>query len=217
MFEPYHFKTPSEHIAQLHAEACIIIVCDCRKDFWHQQLDEASSFLTTFNTEVGRFCYTVMPLGGTVASDVFQHKLDEFFGKIEQVIIIVDDIMIVGYKPDHSGYKQAFITLLQTAQKCNVKLNYDKLQYNSDEVEFFGERYTTSGPRLNKDKASAITAMPLSINKKQVQLFIGMINYLSKFSSRLSDLAEPIRELSKYKLPFNWRTLASTRLHTDEK
>ena len=41
-------------------------------------------------------------------------------------------------------------------------------------------------------------------NKKQVQSFIGMINYLSKFSLRLSDLADPIRELFKDKVPFNW-------------
>ena len=32
-----------------------------------------------------------------------------------------------------------------------------------------------------------------------------MISYLSKFSLRLSELAEPVRELSKNKVPFNWR------------
>ena len=37
-----------------------------------------------------------------------------------------------------------------------------------------------------------------------MQSFIGMVNYLSKFSVRLSELAEPIRELSKNKVPFNW-------------
>ena len=31
-----------------------------------------------------------------------------------------------------------------------------------------------------------------------------MVNYLSKFSARLSELAEPIRELCKDKVPFNW-------------
>ena len=41
-------------------------------------------------------------------------------------------------------------------------------------------------------------------NKKQVQSFIGMINYMSKFSVRLLELAEPIRELAKDKVPFNW-------------
>ena len=74
------------------------------------------------------FHYIAMLFGATVVGDVFQHKLDECFGKIEQVIIIADDIMIVGYKPDHSDHDQAFTTLLQTAKKYNVKLNYDNLQ-----------------------------------------------------------------------------------------
>ena len=46
--------------------------------------------------------------------------------------------------------------------------------------------------------------MPSLTNKKQSQSFIGMISYLSKFSPRLSELAEPIRELLKDKVPFNW-------------
>ena len=47
--------------------------------------------------------------------------------------------------------------------------------------------------------------MPPPTCKRQVQSFIGMVNYLSKFSAHLSELAEPIRELSKEKVPFNWR------------
>ena len=73
-----------------------------------------------------------------VAGVVFQHKLDECLGKIEQVIIIADDIMIVGYRPDHSSHEQAFTNLLQSAKECNIRLNYDKLQYKQNEVEFFG-------------------------------------------------------------------------------
>ena len=54
--EPYHLKTP-EDIVDLLAEACVIAYCDCRKGYWHQKPDEASSFLTTFNTKLGRFWY----------------------------------------------------------------------------------------------------------------------------------------------------------------
>ena len=49
MREPYHFKTP-EDIAHFLADACIMTVCDYKKAYWHQELDEVSSFLTTFNT-----------------------------------------------------------------------------------------------------------------------------------------------------------------------
>ena len=46
--------------------------------------------------------------------------------------------------------------------------------------------------------------MPPPNCKKQVQSFIDMVNYLSKFSAYLSELSEPIREMSKEKVPFNW-------------
>ena len=50
--------------------------------------------MKTFDAELGRFRYIVMPFGVTVAEDVFQYKLDQCFGKIK-VIVIADDIMIV--------------------------------------------------------------------------------------------------------------------------
>ena len=126
-----------------------------------------------------------MPFGATVAGDVFQRKLDECFGNLKQAIIIADDIMVTWYKPDQSDHDQVFTSLLQTAQKCNVKVNWDKLQYKKNEVDFFGETYPTSGHKPAKGKVSAITAMPSPINKKQVQSFIGMINYLSKFFAKI--------------------------------
>ena len=56
--ESYHFQAPVD-LAHLLADACIMTVCNCKKGYWHQKLDEASSFLTAFNTEIGRFRYTV--------------------------------------------------------------------------------------------------------------------------------------------------------------
>ena len=69
--EPYHFKTP-KHIAHLLADATVLTVLDCKRWYWLQQLDKESSYLTTFNTEFGRYRYTVMPFGATVAGDIFQ-------------------------------------------------------------------------------------------------------------------------------------------------
>ena len=73
-------------------------VCNNKKGYWHQELDETSSFLTIFNTEIGRFQYTVIPFGITVAGDVFQQKLDQCFGHIKNAKVIAEDVMIVGKK-----------------------------------------------------------------------------------------------------------------------
>ena len=73
------------------------------------------------------------------------------------------------------------------------------------EVDFFGETYIISGHKPAKSKVSVITTMPSPTTKKQVQSLIGIINYLSKFSLRLSEFAELTRKMSKEKVPFHWR------------
>ena len=52
--EPYHFCMP-EDISHMLADASILTICGCKKGYWHQMLDKASSYLTTFNTEMGRY------------------------------------------------------------------------------------------------------------------------------------------------------------------
>ena len=126
--ELYHFKA-LEDSAHLLADACIMSVCDGKKGYWHQEFDEASSFLTTFNSNLGRFIYIVMSFGATVAGDVFQCMLDQCFGHLKNVIVIADEIMIVGKKPDcqrlqsPSGSWQRTKYLSTGAQNINLLLH----------------------------------------------------------------------------------------------
>ena len=145
-----------------------------------------------------------MPFSITVAGDVFQRKLDTIFRNLSQVACIADDIIVVGYKADHSDHDTAFTRLLQTAHENNVKLNFEKLQYKQTQVDFFGETYTTDGHKPSSDKVKAITNMPQPANKKELQSFIGMVNYLGKFTPRLSELAECLRDLIRINVPFQW-------------
>ena len=112
--------------------------------------------------------------------------------------------MLVGKKNNHKDHDITLTQLLKTTRECNVRLNCDKLQYKRTEVEFFGKTYTIDGRKPSQSKVNVIQEMPPPQSKKQVQSFIGMVNYLSKFFARLSELAEPIRELVKERVPFNW-------------
>ena len=145
-----------------------------------------------------------MLFSATIEGNIFQRKLDQCLGHLQNVIVITDDIMFIGKQPNNKDHDLVLTTLLNTTTKCNVHLNYEKLQYKQKEVEFFGETYTIDGCKPAQSKIKAIQEMPAPQCKKQVQSFIGMVNYLSKFSARLSELAEPIRDLCKEKVPFNW-------------
>ena len=172
--------------------ATVITVLDYSKGYWHPLLDDESSYLTTFNTKIGQFLFTVMPFRATVAGDVFQQKLDSIFLNLENVMIITDDIMVIGYQEDEWNHDKAFTQLLETAKKNNIKLNFDKIQYKQNDVEFLGKTYTTQGHKPSDTKVKAITEMPQPMNLKDLQTFLGMVQYLSKFSSRVAELAEPL-------------------------
>ena len=76
-----------------------------------------------------------MLFGATIMGDVFQRNLDQCFGHLQNVIVIADDIMVVGKQPNHKDHDQALTTLLNTARKYNVCLNHEKLQYKQQEVK----------------------------------------------------------------------------------
>ena len=119
-------------------------------------------------------------------------------------MIITDDIMVIGYQEDEQDHDKPFIQLLETAKKNNIILNFDKIQYKQKEVEFFGETYTTQGCKPSDTKVKAITEMLKPENLKDLQTFLGMIQYLSKFSARIAELAEPLQDLMKKHAPYAW-------------
>ena len=94
--------------------------------------------------------------------------------------------------------------LLETAKKNNIKLNFDKIQYKQKEVEYFGETYMTQGCKPSDTKVKAITEMPKPTTLKDLQTFLGMVQYLSKFSPRIAEITEPLRELMKKHVPDAW-------------
>ena len=59
--EHYYTKTIDEVVTQLSG-AKFFSVVDAKKGYWHVPLDEASSYLTTFNTPFGRYRLLGSPL-----------------------------------------------------------------------------------------------------------------------------------------------------------
>ena len=53
------------------------------------------------------------------------------------MIVIVDDMMVVGKKQNHRDPDLDLTILLETARRYNIHLNYDKLQYKKTEVDFW--------------------------------------------------------------------------------
>ena len=145
-----------------------------------------------------------MPFRATVAGDVFQRKLDSIFLNLDNVMPIANDIMVIGYQEDEQDHDIAFTKFLETMKKNNTTLHFDKIQYKQKEVEFFGKIYTTQGCKPSNTKIKSITEMPKQACLKDLQTFLGMVQYLRKFSPRIAEIAEALCDLMKKHALYVW-------------
>ena len=77
-------------------------------------------------------------------------------------------------------------------------------QYCQKKVTFFGEIYTVDGHQPMPDKVQAVTEMTTPTSVTELQCFLGMCNFLSKFSPRMAEISEPLRQLTCKGIPFMW-------------
>ena len=68
---------------------------------------------------------------------------------------------------------------------------------------FFGEVISR---RVSKDpqKIKALMDMPAPNNKNELQVFLGIINYLGKFSPGRADVCDPLHKLMSSKVTWTW-------------
>ena len=55
-------------------------------------------------------------------------------------------------------------------------------------------------------KIKALTDMPVPNNKKELQAFLEIINYLGKFSPGTVDVHDPFHKLTLSKVTWTWKT-----------
>ena len=78
------------------SKAKVFSVRDVKNGVWHVELDEASSYLTTFGTPFGCYRWLKLPFGISPASEYFQHRLDQAIEGLPGVRTVADDILITG-------------------------------------------------------------------------------------------------------------------------
>ena len=60
------------------------------------------------------------------------------------------------------------------------------------------------GVQPDTQKVKALINMPAPNNKKELQAFLGMINYLGKFSPGTTDICDPVHKLTSSKVTWTW-------------
>ena len=67
---------------------------DAKSGYWNVELDEPSSYLTTFNSPFGRYRFRRMPFGLRMAQDVFLNRINQLLAGCPGDTGIADDIVV---------------------------------------------------------------------------------------------------------------------------
>ena len=182
---------------------------DLKEGYLQIELDDESTDLTTFHTPWGRWKFLRMPFGIKPASEHFQHRFDQALEGLSGIYAVADDALVTGKGKTLSeatrNHDENMIALLKRCQECQIKLNADKFKFKCNEVTFIGHLLTPDGIRPDPAKIKAILEMEKPTDVSGVQRLIGMVKYLGKFLSSLSDICEPLRRLTHKDTIWHWK------------
>ncbi|XP_020892402.1 uncharacterized protein K02A2.6 [Exaiptasia diaphana] len=154
----YYNPPTAEEISSRLSGMELFTVIDMTSCYWHKKLDEASSYLCTFNTPFGRYKFNRMPFGICSASDVAQKMVDDNFSDIPGVLAVYDDIIIAA--KDGEEHDKTLIKVLNRARERNIRFNKEKMQLRVKEVKYLGNIISANGFSPDPEKIEAILDMP---------------------------------------------------------
>jgi len=168
---------------------------DLRDGFYQCELDQKSQNYCCFSTPFGGYKYLRLPFGIFSAPEKFQQMTSKYFGNIKNVNVYFDDILVAGSTIEE--HNLALNEVIRTSRKFNIKFNSAKLQYKVPKVKFLGFLFSSEGVQPDEERIRSIRELNEPCNKKELQSFLGMINYLRGFIPNLSEIVTPFRELLK--------------------
>ena len=190
-----------ETLAQL-AGTTVFSKLDANSGFRQIPLEEESRLLTTFITPFGRYCFNKLPFGISSAPELFQRRMSAILEGLDGVLCQMDDVLIFG--SNNEEHDSRLTAALKRIQSAGVTLNPDKCEFRRNRVKFLGHLIDRKGISADPDKTAAVLGMGPPKNVSDLRRFMGMVNQLGKFSSRLAEISQPLRELLSVKRSWIW-------------
>ena len=201
------FRYPLPLISDLLDCLCsakIFSKIDLRSAYNLLRVKEGDEWKTAFRTKYGLFESLVMPFGLANAPAYFQCFVNETFRDMLNrfVVIYLDDFLI--FSEDEVSHDTHVRAVLQRLRENKLYAKLEKCQFSVRSIKFLGYYIDSNGITCNQDKVKSVLEWPVPQSKRQLQVFLGLANYLRKFVEGFSKIAAPLHWLCKKEVPFTW-------------
>ena len=202
LIRPQHTVHTVEELNHKFAGSKYSSKLDAKAGYWSVKLDPESQLLTTVQTPFGRYCFQRLPFGLSVSQDIFQREMDLILEKCPGACGIADDIVVYG--STETEHNERLFQLMEVARGNGLVFNSAKCKIKCNSIAFFGNIYTDQGIKPDPQKVKDLKSMPVPMNKNEVQQFLGLITFLSRFIKDFSSKTSVLRDLLKKDADFIW-------------
>ena len=151
---------------------------DVRWGYENIRIKEGDEWKAAFVTNRGLYEPTVMFFGLTNSPATFQNMMNDIFRDLlltEQLVIYMDDLLI--FTDDLATHRIITRQVLTTLQKHHLFLKPEKCFFEVPEIEFLGVIISHGNIRMDPKKIEALQSWPTPQSKKEVQQFLGFVNF----------------------------------------
>ena len=175
---------------------------DMKEAYNQIELAEESRHLTNFHTTEGLMRYKRLCYGINNAFEKFQKGLDQNIGKIKNVKFISDDLII--YTKTMNEHKETLEKVFMKIRELNLRLNKQKCVFMKKQISFFGVVLSENGVTPDPEKIESLKNAPPPKNVSELQSFLGLCTYVSRFIEKFSEKTSPLRVLLRKGNKFTW-------------
>ncbi|XP_015279713.1 PREDICTED: uncharacterized protein K02A2.6-like, partial [Gekko japonicus] len=156
----------------------------------------------TIVTHRGAFKVNRLQFGVNVAPGIFQGLMEGLLRGVPGTVPYFDDVLIAGRSDEELMHRVREV--LKRFSKAGLKVKQSKCLIGVDSVEFLGFRVDQNGVHPTDEKVRAIKNAPCPVNKKELQAFLGLLNFYHAFLPHKASVAAPLHALLHKDAKWRW-------------
>ena len=110
------------------------------------------------------------------------------------VVIYMDDILV--YSKNEKEHERHVGRILARLREHKLSLKPEKCWFSKKEIEFLGLIISEDSIKMDEGKVEAIRDWPEPQNKKELQQFLGFVNFYQQFIEGFARIAKPLTKLT---------------------
>merc|ERR1712015_140512 len=140
-------------------------------------------YKTCVVTPWGLYNFKRLAMGLQNSAQSFQRLVDSVIGDMPDVYCYLDDILI--YSKDQASHTKTLDELFKRLSGAGLSLNLSKCEFGQSQLDYLGYTIDRTGLKPIAKKIEALQNFPVPTTQKQLQAFLGSLNYYRASLPRL--------------------------------